>query len=46
MSAGGTDLQGSQNASALINIREKFIFYMKLHSFDIRVHKSNLVMKK
>lgn len=46
MSAGGNDVQGLQNASALINISEKFNFNMKLYSFDIREHKSNLVMKK
>ena len=46
MSAGGDDVQGLQNASALINISEKFNFNMKLYSYDIRVHKSDLVIKK
>ena len=46
MSAGGNVVQGLQNASALINISEKFNFNVKFYSFDIRVHKSNLVMKK
>jgi hypothetical protein len=42
----GDDVQGLQNASALINISEKSNFNMKLYSLDIRVHKSNLIMKK
>lgn len=46
VSAGGNDLQGLQNALALINTSEKFNFNMKLYSFDIKVYKSNLVMKK
>lgn len=43
---GWGDVQGLQNASALINISKKFNFNMKLYSLDIRVYKSNLVMKK
>jgi hypothetical protein len=46
VSAGRNDLQGLQNALALINISEKFNFNMKLYSFDMRVYKSNLVTKK
>jgi len=43
---GGMMCMVCKNASALINISEKFNFNVKLYSFDIRVHKSNLVMKK
>jgi hypothetical protein len=37
VSAGRNDLQGLQNALALVNISEKFNFDTKLYSFDIRV---------
>lgn len=39
MSAGGDDVQGLQNASALINISEKFNFNIKLYFLDVRLYK-------